>query len=273
MHMADALLSVPVAVSFFGASGALLAYSAKKAAAEDGYENKLPLMGVLGAFVFAAQMINFSIPGTGSSGHLGGGLLLAALLGPYAAFMVMASVLLIQCLLFADGGLLALGCNVFNLAFWPSFVGLLVFEWLRCRVKGSKVELISAAAAVIVSVELGALSVVVQTLLSGRSELPFKEFSLLMLGIHFPIALVEALVAAGVMNYVQRASSKRWHGNGILSDRRSAPVLAALLGCAFFLAAIGACFASTRPDGLEWSIERIVGPRSLSVPAGKRQSC
>ncbi len=75
----------------------------------------IPLMGVLGAFIFAAQMINFTIPGTGSSGHLGGGMILAILLGPHAAFLVMASVLTVQALFFADGGLLALGCNIWNL--------------------------------------------------------------------------------------------------------------------------------------------------------------
>ena len=79
-------------------------------------------MGVLGAFVFSAQMINFSIPGTGSSGHLGGGMLLAILLGPYAAFVVIASVIAVQAFFFADGGILALGCNVFNLGFFPCFV-------------------------------------------------------------------------------------------------------------------------------------------------------
>ena len=81
-------------------------------------------MGVMGAFVFAAQMINFTIPGTGSSGHLCGGMMLTALLGPYAAFLTMIGVLLIQCLLFADGGLLALGCNIWNMAF------LRVFSWI-----------------------------------------------------------------------------------------------------------------------------------------------
>jgi len=79
-------------------------------------------MGVLGAFVFAAQMVSFAIPGTGSSGHLGGGLLLAILIGPSAAFPVMVSVPAVQALFFGDGGLLALGCNILNLGFFTSFV-------------------------------------------------------------------------------------------------------------------------------------------------------
>ena len=85
-------------------------------------ERRVPLMGVLGAFVFAAQMINFTIPGTGSSGHLGGGLLLAILLGSPAAFITIASILTVQALFFADGGLLALGCNIVNMGLFPCFV-------------------------------------------------------------------------------------------------------------------------------------------------------
>lgn len=117
MHMSDALLSPAIGGTFWVASGALIAWSAKKIAHEP--DVKTPLMGVLGAFVFAAQMINFTIPGTGSSGHLGGGLLLTVLLGPYRALLALASVLVVQSLFFADGGLLALGCNIFNLAFFP----------------------------------------------------------------------------------------------------------------------------------------------------------
>ncbi len=121
MHMSDALLSPAVGGAMCAASGALLVHCARRVAREDD-PAKTPLMGVLAAFVFAAQMINFSIPGTGSSGHLGGGLLLTILLGPHRAFLAIASVLVVQCLLFADGGLLALGCNIFNLGFFPAFV-------------------------------------------------------------------------------------------------------------------------------------------------------
>jgi cobalt/nickel transport system permease protein len=121
MHMADALLSPAVGGTMGAATAGLIAYCSHKVRTElDTY--KVPLMGVLGAFIFAAQMINFSIPGTGSSGHLGGGLLLAILLGPHAAFLTIASVLVIQALFFADGGLLALGCNIFNLGFLPAFI-------------------------------------------------------------------------------------------------------------------------------------------------------
>ena len=121
MHMADALISPAVGGVMWVATAGLTVYSARKLK-EEMDDRKIPLMGVLGALVFAAQMINFTIPGTGSSGHLGGAMLLAVLLGPYAAFLTMASILTIQALFFADGGLLALGCNIFNMGFFPCFI-------------------------------------------------------------------------------------------------------------------------------------------------------
>jgi len=122
MHMADAFLSPPVAGTMYASSGAALAHSVRILKREDN-ESRIPVMGVMGAFVFAAQMINFTIPGTGSSGHLAGGMLLAAIVGPEAAFLTMCAVLSIQCLLFADGGLLALGANIWNMAFYGCFLG------------------------------------------------------------------------------------------------------------------------------------------------------
>jgi len=99
MHMADALLSPTVGGAFWAATIATIMYAARKL--KDKMDEKIiPLMGVLGAFIFAGQMINFTIPGTGSSGHIGGGMLLAVILGPYAGFLVMASVLTIQALFF-----------------------------------------------------------------------------------------------------------------------------------------------------------------------------
>ena len=119
MHMADALLSPAVGGVMWTVTAGVVVYCSKKVK-EEAADWKIPLMGVLGAFVFAAQMINFTIPGTGSSGHLVGSLLLAILLGPHAAFLTIASVLTVQALFFADGGvrtgvdvlkLLALGAD------------------------------------------------------------------------------------------------------------------------------------------------------------------
>ena len=171
MHMADALLSPAVGGTMWAASAACIAYSSKKLRSEVD-DRKVPLMGVLGAFVFAAQMINFTIPATGSSGHLGGGLLLAILLGPHAAFLTIASVLVVQALFFADGGLLALGCNIFNIGFLPAFVVYpLIYKKLinndPSRTRLSVATMISA----IVGLQLGPLAVVLETLFSGISAL------------------------------------------------------------------------------------------------------
>ncbi|MCX8035705.1 MAG: energy-coupling factor ABC transporter permease [Candidatus Sumerlaeia bacterium] len=263
MHMADALLSPAVGGAFIAASGATLAFSAYRLGRQPD-ERRVPLMGVLGAFVFAAQMINFTIPGTGSSGHLGGGMLLAILLGPYAAFLVIASVLVVQSLFFLDGGVLALGTNLFNLGVWPCFLGLLIYRVIVGRsLQGWRMWL-GACVAVVVSLELGAAGVVIQTMLSGRTDLPFGRFMALMLGIHFPIGLVEGVVTAAVVQYVWairpgvvengRGLSESAAGRGAL-----APVVISFLAFAVLTGGVLAWFASEHPDGLEWAVAQVRG--------------
>ncbi|MGE5541612.1 MAG: energy-coupling factor ABC transporter permease, partial [Bacillota bacterium] len=167
MHMADALISPVVGGTMWAAAAGVAAHATRKMQ-NDVDENKIPLMGVMGAFVFAAQMINFSIPGTGSSGHLGGGMLLAVLLGPHAGFLVMACILLIQALFFADGGLLAYGCNVFNLGFYTCFVAYpLIYKWFTRKGVSPKAILRGSMASAIVGLQMGAFGVVLETLLSG----------------------------------------------------------------------------------------------------------
>jgi cobalt/nickel transport system permease protein len=254
MHMSDALLSPAVGLGFHAASAGLLAVSARRAAREDGYERRLPVMGVLGAFVFAAQMVTFAIPGTGSSGHLAGGTLLAIVLGPSAAFLVMASVLTVQALFFADGGLLALGCNVFNLGFWPAFVGVALYRRANRAVPGGAGLLAGTIASSVVSLELGTLGVVAQTALSGRADVPVGDLALLMAGIHLPVAIVEGVVTAGVVRLVSRVAPDRV---AVAPDRAPrVPVLATLAGIALSLGTLAASFASTLPDGLTWSVSR-----------------
>ena len=173
MHMADALLSPAVGGAMWVATAGTIAYSSARVR-KSLEEHKVPLMGVLGAFVFAAQMINFAIPATGSSGHLGGGLLLAILLGPHAAFLTIASVLFIQALFFADGGLLALGCNIFNLGFFQVFIAYpLLYRQIAGRQPGQGRMLLAALVAATVGLQLAAFAVVLETTASGISALPF----------------------------------------------------------------------------------------------------
>ncbi len=269
MHMADALLSPAVGLAFHAGSAGLLAGAARRAVREPGYDCRLPLMGVLGAFVFAAQMVNFAVPGTGSSGHLGGGLLLAMLLGPSAAFLVIASVLTVQALFFADGGLLALGCNVFNLGFWPALVGLPLQRRLERHLPGGLAFPVSVVLCAMLSLELGALGVALQTDLSGRADLPLRSLLVLMLGIHLPIGLVEGIVTVGVVRFVERLSPGRAASESASGARHApalrAPALGVLAGLALFAGTALASFASQHPDGLEWALERGLGGASAPV--------
>ncbi len=265
MHMADALISPAVGGTMWAVSGGLIAYCANKVK-KSFRDNLVPMMGVLGAFIFAAQMINFSIPGTGSSGHLGGGLILAALLGPHAAFLVIASVLTVQALFFADGGLLALGCNIFNMGFFPAFVAypLIYRVMVRDPYHGPRawVGTVVAAAAGLLA---GAFSVVIQTEASGITDLPFGTFVLLMLPIHLAIGVVEGLATAAVVSFVARARPEALPAASSSSGRASMrPLLISLAVIALLAGGVASWFASTDPDGLEWSIARTAGKEEVA---------
>lgn len=263
MHMADALLSPAVGGAMWAGSLGTIIYCAKKLR-EKMDEKIIPLMGVLGAFIFAGQMINFTIPMTGSSGHIGGGMLLAILLGPYAAFLVIASVLIIQALFFADGGLLALGANIWNLGIYPCFIGypLIYRTIVRKKISAQRIT-IASILSVVVGLQLGALSVVVETKLSGITELPFGTFLMLMQPLHLAIGLIEGFITAGIVMYVRTLRPDivdDLEGVKVISSGVSlkkvlivVAILAVITGGAF------SWFASTHPDGLEWSIEKIYG--------------
>ncbi|MFO7605671.1 MAG: energy-coupling factor ABC transporter permease [Desulfurivibrionaceae bacterium] len=268
MHMADALLSPAVGGTMWVATAATTFYCSQKIAHRLD-DRKIPLMGVLGAFIFAAQMINFAIPGTGSSGHLGGGLLLAALLGPHAAFLTLASVLVVQALFFADGGLLALGANVFNLGFAPCFIAYpLLYKPLTGKQPGPGRLLFGATAAAVIGLQLGSLGVVAQTVTSGMLSLSFTGFLLLMQTIHLPIGLIEGVATAGVISFVIRVRpeivAEGNHGPA-LAGLPFARVLAILAAAAILTGGFLSWFASEKPDGLEWSLENSAARRETAA--------
>lgn len=269
MHMADALISPAVGGTLWAASAGLIGYSSRKVK-QDMDDRRIPLMGVLGAFIFAAQMINFTIPGTGSSGHLGGGMILAILLGPAAAFLTLASVLTVQALFFADGGLLALGCNIFNLGFFPCFVAYPLIYRPVVRGKVSQRRLvIGATLSAVLGLQLGALGVVFETFFSGISDLPFVTFLLMMQPIHLAIGIVEGLVTAAVVVFVWKAKPETLELSGALKPAGTSSfkrVLAGLLMAAAMAGGFISWFASTHPDGLEWSIFRSTGQEELEPP-------
>jgi len=269
MHMADALLSPQVGASMWVATAGTIAFCSSRVKRELD-DRKIPLMGVLGAFIFAAQMINFTIPGTGSSGHLGGGMILAILLGPWAAFLVMASVLMVQALFFADGGLLALGCNIFNLGVFPCFIAYpLVFRPLVGSRPGWRRLLTGSLVSAVVGLQLGAFGVVLQTLASGVSELPFRSFLLLMQPIHLAIGLVEGLVTAMVVSFVWKARPEILQAAATGGSLAEVPLHRLLVTLALFAAFVGgglSWFASENPDGLEWAMEHVSGQETLATP-------
>lgn len=263
MHMADALLSPAVGGTMLAVSCGVLAFSVRESR-RNFEESRIPLMGVAGAFVFAAQMVNFAIPGTGSSGHIGGAMLLAALLGPAPGFIVMAGVLLIQALFFADGGLLAWGCNLFNLGFFGCF---LAYPYLFRPIAGKKTNRVRVLAASIVScivtMELGALAVTLETLVSGVTELPFSAFLTVMLSIHLAIGLGEGAATGAVLLFVRAhlpgADSLRLEEKQFSFFRLSCVIglTALLIGGGLSL------LASQKPDGLEWSIAQVAGEAEI----------
>ncbi len=271
MHMADALVAPAVAGTMYACSAAAAAYSVKKVRL-DTDTRKVPVMGIMGAFVFATQMINFTIPGTGSSGHLCGGMLLSALLGPYAGFLTMIGVLLIQGLLFADGGLLALGCNVWNMAFYGCFIGSLLI-WKPIMKNGmSKVKIIAASVlGCVLTLQMGAFSVTLETLTSGITDLPFAAFVGAMQPIHLAIGLVEGLITAAILVFVYEArpdmlfgSSETETKKGRISFKKTMTILAA---ASVFIGGVLSLVASSYPDGLEWSIERLTGATEIEGAA------
>ena len=220
MHMADALLAPGVAGVMYACSAVAAGRSVHKLNQQPD-DKAVPVMGVMGAFVFAAQMINFTIPGTGSSGHLCGGMLLTAIVGPYAAFLTMIGVLLIQCLLFADGGLMALGANVWNMAFYGCFVGALLWRAFTRKGLGRGKIIAASLVGCIVSLQLGAFSVSVETLASGITALPFGAFLLAMQPIHLAIGAVEGCITAAVLVFLYEARpSLLWHGSVAAGERR-----------------------------------------------------
>ena len=269
MHMADALLAPAVAATMYVASGTTAGISAHKLKKEDEDSKRLPVMAVTAALVFAGQMINYTIPGTGSSGHMCGGMMLSALLGPQAGFLSMIVILAIQCLFFGDGGLLALGANVWNMAFYGCFVGYYLIwrpimrsNWLgKMEAKAAQRAKIIVASIIgcIVTLQLGAFSVVVETSLSGITELPFGAFCALMQPIHLAIGLIEGIITAAVLTFVFESRPEllkevNTSAESVSGKHSVKTVVVILTVVVCLVGGILSLFASSNPDGLEWAL-------------------
>ncbi len=237
MHIPDGFLTVPVWGGLAAVSAPAVAWASRRASASAASVTA-PRMGVLGAFVFAAQMINFPV-GMGASGHLVGGALLTAILGPAAATVVMTAILVIQALVFQDGGLLALGANAFNMGLAGVWLAAAVFRLLPPN------RWLGAFAGGFVSVFAGAVLCLGQLALSGV-RYPGGVL-MLTLSVFLITAALEGVITASVLRALERIQP----GWVVNAGREAKPVLAVLLLIALGLSLAGFLFASSAPDGLE----------------------
>jgi cobalt/nickel transport system permease protein len=239
VHIPDGFLSTPVWAALDAAAAPAVGYVVR--VAQRGFDDtKVPLLGVMGAFVFAAQMINFPV-GIGTSGHLVGGALLACTLGPAAASVVMSAILAIQALVFQDGGILALGANVINMAIAGVLAGYLPYHlWGRGRARRAAIFAGGA-----LSVAVSALLALAELLMSGvRMPASVLGVSLALFAVS---ALIEGAITMTVMGALE-AIQPNFVRKPAAGGRYA--VLAAGLA-AVLLAAGGVVFASTAPDGIE----------------------
>jgi cobalt/nickel transport system permease protein len=202
LHIPDGFVSAPVAIAGYIATGLILAVAIRQTNRNLG-EKAAPLMGVIAAFIFAAQMINFPVAG-GTSGHLLGGTLAAIFLGPWAAIIAMASVVSVQALVFQDGGLAALGVNVFNMGIVTALLGYAIYKaGIAALSKTQAMRIGSAFAAAWVSVMAAATLTSVQLALSDTSALDVALPA--MLGVHALIGIGEGLITAAAVAFVASA--------------------------------------------------------------------
>lgn len=274
MHMANELLSVPVAAGTFAIAAAGLGVVCRKAGSAV-TSDKLPLMGIMGAFIFAAQMVNFQLPiMPGTSGHMIGAVLLAIILGPYAGAIVISSVVIIQCLIFQDGGLLALGCNIINMALVPSFIGYYTYKIFINKEQSQFRLYLAGLTACLIAMTAGAVLVPIQAALSGVLKVPFTTFLITMIGVYVVIGITEGLLTAAVLVYIRQVRPQTIADCAVTSAKLSRGTFyATLLIAAIVIGAGLSLYASPMPDGLEYSYaERPDQPDFESIVSNESQT-
>ena len=246
MHIPDGFLSVTVSVILWILSIAAIAYALRRVGLELG-ERQVPLMGVLAAAIFAGQMLNFTVAG-GTSGHLMGAALAAILLGPWAAVLVMTTVVGVQALIFQDGGLLALGGNIFNMGVIGVAVAYFAYQTIQKLASSRKWGvLVGGFLSGWLSIEIAALAVALQLALSGTS--PANLAIPAMAGIHAIIGIGEGLITLGALAFIYATRRDLVQAG---EAKQKAGVLVWLVGLAIAVAlAILSPLASANPDGLE----------------------
>ncbi|MEH1867625.1 MAG: energy-coupling factor ABC transporter permease [Nostoc sp.] len=244
MHIPDGFVSVPVAGATGLASIAALFIAFERSQEAFGIR-RAPILGLTTAFIFAAQMINFPVAG-GTSGHLLGGTLAAIVLGsPWAGTLCIATVLIIQAVLFADGGITALGANIFNMAVVGVWVGWILTQTLQRLLGGFKGRLpLAAGIAAGVSVVVAAIACAIELALSGTA--PVAIVLPAMTGVHILIGIGEGIITGGVLTYLATARPDLLPGEQQEFRGWSVPIVTI-----FLIAGVLSLFASAWPDGLE----------------------
>src|SRR6266404_4026330 len=252
MHIPDGFLSTPVWATLDVLSVPAVGLMARRAQGVM-EERKIPLMGVMGAFVFAAQMINFPV-GLGTTGHLVGGTLLAITLGPAAAAMVMTAILAIQAFVFQDGGIMSLGANVFNMAFAGVLAGYLPFRlW-----GGNGWRSAAIFTGGVLSVLTSACLALAQLLISG---VPMPRHLLwVSLGLFLVSALIEGAITLAAVRAIERLSPVSIRAPKDSGSR----VLGAVAIASVVLVVGGVLIASADPDG----IQKLAAQLGIAAPGG-----
>lgn len=251
MHIPDGFLSILVSLIFWALSIASIVVALRKTGKNIG-ERQIPLMGVMAAAIFAGQMLNFSVTG-GTSGHLLGAALATVILGPWAAILVMTSVVAVQALVFQDGGILALGANIFNMAVVGVMVSYAVYTILMRLIGKHRWGIpVSGFLAAWFSILIASLSCSIQLTVSGIS--PANIVIPAMGSIHALIGIGEGLITVGALEFIHAARKDLLHKevdhNGISKGVMIGGILITLI------LVILAPLASSHPDGLEWVAEQ-----------------
>jgi cobalt/nickel transport system permease protein len=251
MHVPDGFLSTIVAIVFWVISVVVVAIALRRTGQALG-DRQVPLMGVLAAAIFAGQMLNFSITG-GTSGHLLGAAIATVLLGPWPAVIVLATVVSIQALIFQDGGLLALGANLFNMAIVGVAVAYFIYTSLRRFLRSEPWGLlVSGFVAAWASIFIASLAAALELAVSGTS--PANVAVPAMGGIHALIGIGEGLITVGALGFLY-ATRRDLFSAKPAGAKGGAAVWAFGLGIAILLAVLSP-LASAHPDGLEWVAEQ-----------------
>jgi cobalt/nickel transport system permease protein len=233
MHIPDGFLSLAISLLLWALTIVLLAIAVRRSGDELG-ERQIPLMGVMAAFIFAAQLINFPVAG-GTSGHLLGGALAAITLGPWPAMLVMASVIGVQGLLFQDGGLVVMGANIFNMGLLTALTGYGLYRGVLGRSRGIRLAM------------AGALTTALQLWLSGTASLSIVVPA--MLGVHALIGIGEALITVAALAFILRTRPDLLEANADAARGSRGWVLGGI--AVAVVVVLLAPLASTSPDGLE----------------------